>query len=239
MVPQFVCDSAWIYVESAFPRKWRGRPPIHQPRQILEAILYIAKTGCQWRLLPNNYPPWQTVYGYFRGWSLSGVLDRILDRLRKRCRHLANKDHRSRIGIIDSQSVKTTRCAATKGFDGKKMIKGRKRHLLVDSIGFLISVIVTRANLHDIEVVACSSIKSRKQQSSAVSGKSTPTVPINPLSVKGFRSKLLRIWREDSPHCHSGGRLKEALLGFSPIGGTRSIMKESAVMRNRGSNSLS
>lgn len=151
MITQFISDSSWNCIANLFPHKHRGRPPEHERRHIFEAILYVLKSGCQWRLLPDCYPPWQTVYGYFRAWSLNGIIDKMLARLRRKCRKAEGKDHRSRIAIIDSQSVKTTRCAATKGFDGKKMVKGRKRHLLVDSLGFLISVVVTRANLHDIK----------------------------------------------------------------------------------------
>jgi putative transposase len=150
MIPLFVSDAMWNCIGNIFSQKKRGRPRIHTPRLIFEALMYIARTGCQWRLLPDCYPPWKTVHWHFIRWANSGKIDVVLDRLRRLCRKMTGKDHRSTIGIIDSQSVKTTRCAATKGYDGNKKVKGHKRHFLVDSLGLLISVVVTRANVHDL-----------------------------------------------------------------------------------------
>ena len=145
----------WNCIGNVFSQKNRGRPPIHEPRHVFEALMYIARTGCQWRLLPDCYPSWKTVYWHFTRWATSGKIDVVMDRLRRFCRKSVGKDYRSTIGIIDSQSVKTTRCAAAKGYDGNKKVKGRKRHLLVDSLGLLISVVVTRANVHDLKGGRC------------------------------------------------------------------------------------
>jgi len=127
-----------------------GRPPVHQRREIVNAIFYLARTGCAWRYLPHDYPPWKTVYHYFRVWRKSGLWRRLNKRLRRCLRKRAGRHVQSSAAILDSQSVKTLDCAREDvGFDAGKRIKGRKRHILVDTLGLLIVVVVHAASVSE------------------------------------------------------------------------------------------
>jgi putative transposase len=127
-----------------------GRPRTTDIRRVVEAILYLLKTGCQWRNLPHDFPPWRTVYGYFVEWRRTGVVRRIHQTLVKKIRREAGRSGYPSIAILDSQSVKTGKMVSEdKGYDGGKHVKGRKRHLAVDSQGLIIGVSVTSANTHD------------------------------------------------------------------------------------------
>ncbi len=117
---------------------------------IINAILYISKGGIQWRLLPKDFPSWQLVYYYFRKWLLCGVWNKLQTALREKVREKHNKKACPSLGIIDSQSVKNSeRGIPDKGFDGNKKINGRKRHIVVDTLGLLLCIVVTEANIHD------------------------------------------------------------------------------------------
>ncbi|MCA1678524.1 MAG: IS5 family transposase, partial [Actinobacteria bacterium] len=134
------------------PRAPGGRPPRHEKREIVNAILYQVRTGGAWRMLPKDLPPWQTVYGYFRDWRADGTLDRIHDALREQVRSKQQgRDPEPSAGIVDSQSVKgaDTVSEATRGYDAGKKINGRKRHIVVDTIGLLLVVMVTAASVQD------------------------------------------------------------------------------------------
>lgn len=128
-----------------------GRPPKYDRRRIVDAIMYLDRTGCSWRQLPHDFPPWETVYWYFQRWSADGTVDRVHDALRDAVRDEAERDPMASAGAVDSQSVKgaTTVPAASRGYDAGKRVNGRKRHLVVDTMGLLVVVMVTAASVQD------------------------------------------------------------------------------------------
>lgn len=139
-------DAQWVLLSPLLPkRRRRGRPPTDR-RWILNAILYVTKGGIQWRLLPRNFPPWKTVYHVFRQWTLTGLWESLNAKLRGKVRQAAGKDVRPTAAILDSQSVKSDPHGGAVGYDAAKRIKGRKRHLLVDTLGLLLGLTITPAS---------------------------------------------------------------------------------------------
>jgi putative transposase len=131
------------------PPAYRGRKRKVDLREVINAIFYLVHTGCQWRNLPHEFPAWQTVYGYFRRFKQSGLLEQINQRLRERLRQAGGRKRTPSAAIIDSQSVKTTEQGGERGFDAGKKTNGRKRHILVDTIGLLLMVVVHSAGIQD------------------------------------------------------------------------------------------
>ena len=142
-------DKEWEILEPLLPaRSHLGRPAKYSLRAIINGILYVLVEGVRWRSLPNDLPAWHSVYGYFRRWRDNGVLKALHQALYVRERRRQKREDNASAGCIDSQSVKGHN-KGIRGFDGGKQIKGRKRHLFVDTLGLLISIYVTTANVND------------------------------------------------------------------------------------------
>lgn len=151
LAQQLPVKQVYPYLVSILPKKKTGRPRIHSREMILAAIFFVNKTGIQWSLLPKNFPPYKTVYHYFRKWTLNGVWEILNKKIREKVRVQFGKNRYSKGISLDSQSVRTFFGQGTVGFDGHKKVKGRRRHLLVDSLGMLIEAICLRGNIHDIK----------------------------------------------------------------------------------------
>jgi len=144
-------DAQWDYLKLMLPKPAkRGRPPTDR-RQILDAVLYVVKGGIPWRLLPHDFPPWQTVYDVFRKWTVNHQWAALNDALRTLVRKAEGRDSQPTAAILDSQSVKSAGHGGDVGYDAAKRIKGRKRHLLVDTLGLVLGVAVTPASTPERE----------------------------------------------------------------------------------------
>lgn len=143
-------DTQWAVAGPLLPpAKPGGRPRTTCLRAVLDAVFYLLRTGCQWRLLPRCFPPWSTVHHYFRTWQCSGVWVRLHRAVYAQARAAAGRSPCPSLVIMDGQSVKTTERGGVRGFDGHKLVKGRKRHILVDMLRFPIASRVEPANVPD------------------------------------------------------------------------------------------
>jgi putative transposase len=157
-------DAEWDLLEPHLPPPAeRGRPREHGWREILNGVFYLVRSGCAWRLLPHNLPPWKTVYHYYRLWRIDGTWERVNRIIRERLRLHLGREAQPSAGAIDSQSVKTTGVGGEgRGFDGGKKINGRKRHVLVDTQGFVLKARVHGADVMDrdgVKLLLAGSIK--------------------------------------------------------------------------------
>ncbi|NDV47255.1 IS5 family transposase [Paludibacter sp. 221] len=145
--PTNLTESQWQYIEKILNDKRKREHSLHD---IWNALLYLVKSGCQWRMLPQDFPHWSAVYYYFKKWKNNGVFEEILDHLNEKERKSHHKKELPSVGIIDSQSVKTAHtCAQDIGYDAGKKIKGRKRHIVTDTLGCLLLVLVHGAGVQD------------------------------------------------------------------------------------------
>ncbi|MFF4085244.1 IS5 family transposase [Streptomyces sp. NPDC001777] len=154
--PSDMTDHEWALVEQLLPLPASettrgGRPEKHPRREIVDAIRYVVDTGCKWRALPADFPPWRTVWGFMARWAAAGVIGQIRDALAGRIRREMGRGPRAVATIIDSQSVKAASTVGkdSRGYDAGKKINGRKRHVVVDTKGLPLMVMVTPADLHD------------------------------------------------------------------------------------------
>ena len=146
-----VSDAQWNNIKSYLDTNVRKRK--YSLRSIWNALMYVVKTGCQWRMLPRDFPKWQLVYYSYRKWVAAELFDMILDKLRSKVRIRKGQKQRATVGIMDSQSVRWGNNRSFKSYDGNKKVKGIKRHIVVDKNGFLLAVMVRVAHIHDSQAV--------------------------------------------------------------------------------------
>ena len=204
-------DREWaLIVRQMPPRQWLGRPRTVDLREVVQAIFYILSTGCQWRALPKEFPPYSTVQGYFYAWRDTGRWQRIVEVLVRRARRKLGRKPKPTAAVLDSQTASTTEAGGPRGFDPGKRLHGRKRHIVTDTNGLLLAVYVHPANVQDVHgaVPVLESVHDRfpklrhvfadrvyrgKQLVNALSSPWTIEIVERPPGVKGFQL-LPRRW---------------------------------------------
>ena len=149
--PTDLSDNQWQFIKKTLQLDERKRK--HNLQSIWNAIQYLVKTGCQWRMLPLNFAKWQLVYYYYKKWADLEQFDLLLSKLREHVRVKMGQNAQASLGIMDSQSVRWGNNKALNSYDGNKKVKGIKRHVIVDKNGFLVAVMVTVAHIHDSKAV--------------------------------------------------------------------------------------
>ena len=148
-------DAEWTLVHDLFERTGgRGKPATYERRHMVNACCYVVRTGCAWRLLPKNFPHWQATYKAFSRWASAGIFEVMHDRLRQQWRERVGKAPEPTAAIIDAQSTRNSPQGGDTGFDAGKKVKGRKRHLVVDTLGLLLAVTITAASVQDRDAAA-------------------------------------------------------------------------------------
>lgn len=200
--PSDVTDSQWLLLDPLIPPHGIGpRTPVYNRRDLLNAMLFRARTGCQWRSLPSDFPPWSSVKNHFYAWRDAKGFERVNDVLREKTRVAEGREPEPSLGVLDSQSAKTTSSvpSKTRGFDAGKKIKGRKRHIVVDVLGLVIAVAVTPADIQDRDaaptVLAIARSKSHRLEKVLVD--SAYNGPVIAKAERDLRLKIEQVLRSD------------------------------------------